>query len=201
MINLIGAVLFLVVAFFVGTELYERAKDQDLFGPLSGIVDFGSSSDDGQNGLPSKDSTPKSPSIRDWVAPTYPARMELVNSEGQPLRVTLLGHDRTHIFFLRHGDDKNFRFAIEDLDKASQEKVNNYPESPMSSTQQENRKLHALHAQSLELAIERIDQRLHAIRKEHKNCNSKTQRRTLMREYEELKQERLAFEFDVSQYK
>ncbi|MGC6455948.1 MAG: hypothetical protein ACON39_05320 [Coraliomargaritaceae bacterium] len=172
-----------------------------MLGTLSGITGFGNSSDAEPNVLSSQQNVPKSPSIRDWEAPSYPSRMELVNVEGQQLRVTLLGRDHTHIFFLRHDDDKKFRYKIEDLDIQSQEKVKKYPESPMSPRQQENRKLHALHAQSLEEEIDRIDQRLLSIRKEHKKSNSKTQRRTLMREYQELQQERLAFELEVSKYK
>ena len=193
--NLIFAVVFLAVAFFVGTELHERAKDQDW---LSSRKEQNSET---HKPLPSKNRAPKSPSINDWEAPSYPARMELSNKEGQLLRVTLLGRDKTHIFFLRHGDNKEFRYAISHLDDASRKKVTYYPESPARTVKDENRKLHALHRQSLEEQVERISQRSLDIQKEYRSSHSKTERRTLMREYEALQRERLAFELEIDQYK
>lgn len=193
--NLVGALLFLALAFYVGSELYERAKGKDWLG-----APFGSREKSTRKSLPSKDSVPRSPSIRDWEAPAYPARMELSNADGRQLRVTLLGRDRTHIYFLRHGDDEQFSYAIEDLDTASREKVSAYPESQMNHKQKESRKLHALHVRNLEEQIARINERSSAIKKEHRQSGSQTERRTLLREYEQLQQKRLAFEKEMEEY-
>lgn len=194
--NLIGALLFLALAFYVGSELYERAKDKDWLSAPSG---GGEKAD--LDSLPSKSNVPRSPSIRDWEAPAYPARMELSNTDGRQLRVTLLGRDRTHIYFLRHGDDEQFSYAIEDLDTASREKVSAYPESQMNHKQKESRKLHALHVRNLEEQIARINERSSAIKKEHRQSGSQTERRTLLREYEQLQQKRLAFEKEMEEYR
>lgn len=199
MTNLIGAIIFLVVAFFVGTELYERAKEQNWLGaPSAKGEQYGPN---GEKSLPSKGRVPKSPPIRDWESPSYPVRMELSNSGGQLLRVTLLGRDKTHIFFLRHGDDKEFRYAISDLDEGSRNKILVYPESRAREIKDQNRKLHALHVQSLEEEVGRIDQRSLTVRKAYKSTKSKTERRTLMREYEDLQKERLALEMEIEEYK
>lgn len=193
--NLIGALLFLALAFYVGTELYERAKDKDWLSAPSRKGDAASFKK-----LPSKSNAPRSPSVQDWKAPSYPAKLELANADGKQLRVTLLGRDSTHIYFLRNGDEEEFRYPIQNLNEFSREKVMLYPESGMNKEQKESRKLHALYVKNLEERIAQIDVRLSAIEKEYKQSNSQTLRRTLMRQYEELKQERLAFELEIGEY-
>ena len=184
--ELIGALIFLALTFYVGTELYERAKDKDwLSAPTSGSeVDIVT--------------VPKPPPVKDWEAPSYPAKLELYNKDGRGLRLNLLGRDSTHIYFLRFEDDREFSYSIEDLDEASRRKVRAFPESKLDDKQ--NLKLHALHVQNLENKMRLIDERMSAVDKEYRISNSQTERRTLMREFEELEQEYLALENEIEEY-
>ena len=194
--NLISAVFFLALAFFVGSELYQRAIEKNW---LSGS--FPGSQWVSGSVLATKDNLEKTPSLKDWEAPNYPVRIELRNREGRHLRVNLLGRDATHIYFLRHGDDEEFRYAISELNASSRKQILVYPQSRMNVQQKQSRKLHALHVGSLEAEIARIDERLSVINREHKVTKSKAERRTLMREYEGLKAKRLTFENEILEYK
>ena len=180
--NLLGAAVFLAIAAIIGNKLYERARETDWL-----------ESDSSEEEV-----------VASTVVLSYPDGVQLANREGRVLDVTLLGRSSSHVQFRRVGGGEPFVYSIDMLDSASQRLVRQYPESGIQNASDHlsrgEMSLVDNHVENLRNEIRKIDSRCDIIGKKYAASSSKTERRTLRNEYEELQKERVAFEEDIAEH-
>lgn len=132
----------------------------------------------------------------------YPVKIRVKNMDGQTLNIRLTGRSESNISFTREGDGRRFIYAIHDLDSASRKKVRKYPALGIAKASEFLNKglsLDEVHAEQLRLRAERLSQLMRETQADASVSNSEVERRSLQREYEKYRAERLEILKDLSQ--
>lgn len=164
---------------YLGYELYERARTDDWFG--------------GAEEEP----------VKVQGSLSYPAVVEITSLQGRDLKVRLTGRNDVQIQFERLSDGETFVYEINDLSPDSRTLVREYDNVGLSGTEALFREgkvtLESVHVEQLREAISRIDQKLEVLESRYSSSQSKTERRTIRREAEELLKEKKAYEVDIEE--
>jgi hypothetical protein len=175
--NLIMSVIFLGIAGYFGSMLYERAILGD--GQLEPAV----------------------AEAGEALSYSYPARVELKSADGRAMMVTLLGRSTTHIQFKRE-DGQEFVYQIDSLDANAQDLVLQYPNVGIKDAAAHMAKgsmeVGDLHVQQLEQNIRQIDDEIEGLSREYEGSVSKTDRRTIQRTVEGLQAEKVELQREIS---
>jgi hypothetical protein len=132
----------------------------------------------------------------------YPVRLQIENMDGEKLDIRLTGRSESNISFTREGDGRSFVYSINDLDSASREKIRDLPALGIKGASKFLNKgltLDEVHAEQLRLRAERLSQLMRELQAEASISSSEVERRTLQREYEKHRKERLEILKDLSQ--
>ncbi|MGC6424915.1 MAG: hypothetical protein ACON4O_08020 [Lentimonas sp.] len=186
--NLIAAVLFIGVAAYIGMLLYESWNGGDWL---------------------KSESTPvkKAEVVEDVLAPdevafTYPDVIEVVNSDGRELTITLLARNSTYIQFERSDRSERFIYPISDLNALSRQVVMSYPEVAILELEEPgdgDLKLTDAYIEQLELSIAKVDKEIALLKSRFQATDSDTSRRTIVREIEALTREKLQLQSKIAE--
>ena len=131
----------------------------------------------------------------------YPAAVNIKNSVGREMMVTLLGRSGTHVQFARQ-DGEEFVYPISSLDLAAQTLISNYPNDGIKNAvaymDQGSLKLGDLYVQELEKRIREIDKKVEGLSRGYASSNGNTEKRTIRREVEKLQAERVDLHSKIS---
>ncbi len=131
----------------------------------------------------------------------YPAAVNIKNSVGREMMVTLLGRSGTHVQFARQ-DGEEFVYPISSLDLAAQTLISNYPNDGIKNAvaymDQGSLKLGDLYVQELEKRIREIDKKVEGLSRGYASSNGNTEKRTIRREVEKLQAERVDLQSKIS---
>ncbi len=171
------SVIFLGIAGYLGSMLYERAILGDgLLGPAAAEAG-------------------------EALSYSYPARVELKSADGRAMMVTLLGRSTTHIQFKRE-DGQEFVYQIDSLDANAQDLVLRYPNVGIKNAAAYMAKgsmgVGDLHVQQLEQNVRQIDDEIDDLSQEYGGSVSKTERRTIQRAVEGLRAEKVELQREIS---
>ncbi len=132
---------------------------------------------------------------------SYPAAVNIKNSVGREMMVTLLGRSGTHIQFARP-DGEEFVYPISSLDLAAQTLISKYPNDGIKNAvaymDQGSLKLGDLYVQELEKRIREIDKKVEGLSRGYASSNGNTEKRTIRREVEKLQAERVDLQSKIS---
>ena len=132
---------------------------------------------------------------------SYPAAVNIKNSVGREMMVTLLGRSGTHVQFARQ-DGEEFVYPISSLDLAAQTLISNYPNDGIKNAvaymDQGSLKLGDLYVQELEKRIREIDKKVEGLSRGYASSNENTEKRTIRREVEKLQAERVDLQSKIS---
>ena len=132
---------------------------------------------------------------------SYPAAVNIKNSVGREMMVTLLGRSGTHVQFARQ-DGEEFVYPISSLDLAAQTLISNYPNDGIKNAvaymDQGSLKLGDLYVQELEKRIREIDKKVEGLSRGYASSNGNTEKRTIRREVEKLQAERVDLQSKIS---
>ena len=132
---------------------------------------------------------------------SYPAAVNIKNSVGREMMVTLLARSGTHIQFTRP-DGEEFVYPISSLDLAAQTLISNYPNDGIKNAvaymDQGSLKLGDLYVQELEKRIREIDKKVEGLSRGYASSNGNTEKRTIRREVEKLQAERVDLQSKIS---
>lgn len=170
------SVIFLGLAGYLGSSLYERAfSNESSVGPVSAE---GAESDY-----------------------TYPASIEIKSADGRMMMVTLLGRSTTHIEFTR-ADGQEFAYPIKSLDADSQALVRRHTNFGIKNTAlymaQGSMEIGDLYVQELEKRVREIEEKMRALSQEYGGSSSKVERRTIRRSVEALQSEKAELQSKIS---
>lgn len=169
-------ILFVSLVTYVGIELYQRAFPEDLEESDNAIEDL-------------------------QVRRSFPDIITLESSDGREMEVRLLGRNSDQIQFMRLSDGEEFVHPINTLSTQSQDLVYTYRETRITGASKLFREgrvtLETAHIEQLKEAILRINEKITALKARYKVTGSKTERRTIYREIEELLKERDHLQFDL----
>jgi hypothetical protein len=186
--NFLLAIIFMGLTMYLGYELYERSQGFDW-----------NSSDEAAESVESVEAA----EATEAPQRSLPDEIQIARTDGTSLEIRLTARNATHIQFERLSDGQAFTFGIAALDAASKKRVLEYPETGLSVADAPLRSgeltLESAHIEQLREAINRIDIKLRDMELEHTASKSKTERRTLKRQAEDLYVERSALEADIAQ--
>ena len=132
---------------------------------------------------------------------SYPAAVNIKNSVGREMMVTLLARSGTHVQFTRP-DGEEFVYPISSLDLAAQTLISNYPNDGIKNAvaymDQGSLKLGDLYVQELEKRIREIDKKVEGLSRGYASSNGNTEKRTIRREVEKLQAERVDLQSKIS---
>jgi hypothetical protein len=131
----------------------------------------------------------------------YPVKLRIKNMEGETLNIRLTGRSETNIAFTREGDGGRFIYAINDLDSASRKKIRNFPVLGITKSETFLNKgltLDEVHAEQLRLRVTRLSELMQELLAEASISNSDVEKRTLRRDYEKYRAERLKILKDLN---
>ena len=132
---------------------------------------------------------------------SYPAAVNIKNSVGREMMVTLLARSGTHVQFARP-DGEEFVYPISSLDLAAQTLISNYPNDGIKNAvaymDQGSLKLGDLYVQELEKRIREIDKKVEGLSRGYASSNGNTEKRTIRREVEKLQAERVDLQSKIS---
>ena len=132
---------------------------------------------------------------------SYPAAVNIKNSVGREMMVTLLARSGTHIQFTRP-DGEEFVYPISSLDLAAQTLISKYPNDGIKNAvaymDQGSLKLGDLYVQELEKRIREIDKKVEGLSRGYASSNGNTEKRTIRREVEKLQAERVDLQSKIS---
>ena len=132
---------------------------------------------------------------------SYPAAVNIKNSVGREMMVTLLARSGTHVQFARQ-DGEEFVYPISSLDLAAQTLISNYPNDGIKNAvaymDQGSLKLGDLYVQELEKRIREIDKKVEGLSRGYASSNGNTEKRTIRREVEKLQAERVDLQSKIS---
>lgn len=127
----------------------------------------------------------------------YPAAVVIKNAAGREMMVTLLGRTGMHIEFTRE-DGQEFVYPIDSLDSVAQALVRKYPNHGIKNAAAYMAKgaleVGDLYVQELEKRIRRIDKEIEGLTRDYASSNGNTKKRTIRREMEGLKAEKVALQ-------
>lgn len=132
----------------------------------------------------------------------YPIRLQIENMDGEQLDIRLTGRSETNISFTREDDGRSFIYSINDLNSASRKKIRDLPALGIKEASKFLNKglsLDEVHAEQLRLRAERLSQLMRGLQAEASISSSEVERRSLQREYEKYRKERLEILKDLSQ--
>ena len=131
----------------------------------------------------------------------YPAAVNIKNSVGREMMVTLLGRSGTHVQFARQ-DGEEFVYPISSLDLAAQTLISKYPNDGIKNAvaymDHGSLKLGDLYVQELEKRIREIDKKVEGLSRGYASSNGNTEKRTIRREVEKLQAERVDLQSKIS---
>lgn len=187
--NYIFGLFFLGLTLYLGFELYERTVGSE--SPEgSDRAELGSDraelgSDFSESGL------------------SFPDEISIVRSDGTELDIRLTARNSTQIQFERMSDGREFVFAIDQLDKDTQQLVQKYPNSGFDDTSRSSREeplsLESAYVSELRVAIARIDEKLEELEAEFSKTESRVEQRTLKNNAKKLLQERAELEGKIAE--
>ena len=175
--NLLMSIIFIGIAGYIGSILYQRMFIDGVFtAPVE---------EKSTNALFA-----------------YPDSIEIERVDGRKIVVTLLGRNASHLQFNRE-DGQEFVYAIESLSGKSQELVRKYPSLGIKNAAKYMAQgmlgLEDLHIQQLEQVIRNIDEKLKRYSAEFEVSVSQVERRTIERKMEGLMQERIEMQRQISE--
>jgi hypothetical protein len=171
------SVIFLGIVGYLGTILYKKALGEDLTAEEAGEA---------------------------IVLNAYPGRIEIESLDGRVIEVTLLGRNQSYIQFLRDGDEQQFDYPMASLSPDSQTLVLSYPDVWINDqstiiAEETTDSLEQIYVQNLKIEIGRIDENAELLRKRSGETQSKTDRRTIMRELQALRLQRAELTMKISE--
>ena len=132
---------------------------------------------------------------------SYPAAVNIKNSVGREMMVTLLGRSGTHVQFARQ-DGEEFVYPISSLDLAAQTLISKYPNDGIKNAvaymDKGSLKLGDLYVQELEKRIREIDKEVEDLSRGYASSNGNTEKRTIRREVEKLQAERVELQSKIA---
>ncbi|MGZ0654396.1 hypothetical protein ACWPKS_02210 [Coraliomargarita sp. W4R72] len=179
--NFLFAIIFLGLTMYLSYELYQRSQKED--------------ADDMQ----------QVERVNEAAALTYPSQIQIARADGSSLDISLTARNSVYFQFERLSDGQAFTFAIDQLDQASQERVLQYPDTGLLITneliQSKQLTTEDLYVEQLRAAISKINMGIQGIELKFNNSQSKTERRTLKNQVEELLKERGELETKIAERK
>ena len=131
----------------------------------------------------------------------YPAAVNIKNTVGREMMVTLLARSETHIQFARP-DSEEFVYPISSLDLAAQALISKYPNDGIKNAvaymEQGSLKLGDLYVQQLEKRIREIDKKAEDLSRGYASSHGNTEKRTIRREVEKLQAERVELQGKIA---
>ncbi|MGJ8641208.1 MAG: hypothetical protein ACSHYA_17595 [Opitutaceae bacterium] len=177
--NFLVAIIFIGVAAYIGLTLYNSWVEGDW----------------AENGTEIPAEEIEAPSE---IINQYPANLEVESVDGRKISITLTGRTATHIQFKRIADGEAFVYPIENLVSNSKQLIEQYPANGLDPTdvvasgENDDTNVGDVYVKELQVAIDRIDQKLKQLTIDFHATNSKTKRRTIENKADELKFERNA---------
>jgi hypothetical protein len=186
--NFLFALFFMGIAVYLSFELYERVQKQN-------EKEAGAATS--SEVVRARNVSEQSNRLR------FPDEIQIARQDGHRLDIRLQARDATHIQFERLSDGLSFTFEIDKLDEASKKRVLKYPNSGLQNLSDlaatGELTLEQAYLEQLQVAIDRINQKMHVIQSKYKATESKVERLTLDREYQALLEERKIAETKIAE--
>ncbi len=167
---------------YLGYVLYERAQNSG----MESVSD--NSAPSGSNQAPE--------------VLSYPSEIYIARADGSSLDIRLMGRSATEIEFERLSDGATFTFGIDQLDLDSQTRVREYPVTGLTEIEDAQlapTTVEVAYLEQLKEAIAKIDAKIKELELKYSASQSKTERRTLRRQAEDLYVERKELEAKIAE--
>jgi len=175
--NILFAVVLLCIAGYLGNTLYQKWQSGDWFN--------GSEED------------PIS-----FKAKKYPVQMLIESQDGRQIEIRLIARNAEYIQFERELDGERFVYPIDQLVAATRRQVLAYPDTGIINAGKHvadgGLDLDEAHIEQLREEISKVDKEIHSLSVKSTTSVSKTERRTIMRQIEDLNAQRLVLENKIA---